>query len=254
MGELEASEDAILDRALVETYRQKGITADPSTQKKQPPLMEDLYKVLVGMEDATARGLALRLEKFIKGSLNGIFNQQSNFDITNPFTVFSIKALEEELRPIAMHIILDFVWTRVRKSLKKRLLILDEAWYIMKYEDSASFVYGIAKRARKYYLALTTATQDVQDFLSTDYGKAVLSNSSIQMLLKQSPTEVDLITKTFYLSEGEKELLLSSDVGEGLFFAGQRHFVIKVIAAPFEHTLITSNPQELDKQQDQAAT
>ena len=250
MGELEASEDAILDRALVETYRQKGITADPSTQKKQPPLMEDLYKVLLGMEDATARGLALRLEKFIKGSLNGIFNQQSNFDITNPFTVFSIKALEEELRPIAMHIILDFVWTRVRKSLKKRLLILDEAWYIMKYEDSASFVYGIAKRARKYYLALTTATQDVQDFLSTDYGKAVLSNSSIQMLLKQSPTEVDQISKIFYLSEGEKELLLSADVGEGLFFAGQSHVVMKVIAAPFEHTIITSNPQELLKQKE----
>ena len=252
MGKLDSGEDAILDRAMVETYRQKGITADPATQKKQPPLMEDLYKVLIGMEDQTAKNLALRLEKFIKGSLSGIFNQQSNFDITNPFTVFSIKALEEELRPIAMHIILDFVWTRVRKSLKKRLLILDEAWYIMKYEDSASFVYGIAKRARKYYLALTTATQDVQDFLSTDYGKAVLSNSSIQMLLKQSPTEVDLIAKTFYLSEGERELLLSSDIGEGLFFAGQNHVVMKVIAAPYEHTLITSNPQELAKQQDQA--
>ena len=252
MGKLDSGEDAILDRAMVETYRQKGITADPATQKKQPPLMEDLYKVLIGMEDQTAKNLALRLEKFIKRSLSGIFNQQSNFDITNPFTVFSIKALEEELRPIAMHIILDFVWTRVRKSLKKRLLILDEAWYIMKYEDSASFVYGIAKRARKYYLALTTATQDVQDFLSTDYGKAVLSNSSIQMLLKQSPTEVDLIAKTFYLSEGERELLLSSDIGEGLFFAGQNHVVMKVIAAPYEHTLITSNPQELAKQQDQA--
>src|SRR3990167_1668187 len=251
IGKLDAGEDAILDRALVETYRQKGVTVDPATQKKQPPLMEDLYKVLLGMEDQTAKNLALRLEKFIKGSLSGIFNQQSNFDIKNPFTVFSIKALEDELRPIAMHIILDFVWTRVRKTLKKRLLILDEAWYIMKYEDSASFVYGIAKRARKYYLALTTATQDVQDFLSTDYGKAVLSNSSIQMLLKQSPTEIDLITKTFYLSEGEKELLLSSDVGEGLFFAGQSHVVMKVIAAPFEHNIITSNPQELAKQQEQ---
>ena len=149
-----------------------------------------------------------------------------------------------------MHIILDFVWTRVRKTLKKRLLILDEAWYIMKYEDSASFVYGIAKRARKYYLALTTATQDVEDFLSTDYGKAVLSNSSIQMLLKQSPSEIDLITKIFYLSQGEKELLLSADVGEGLFFAGQSHVVMKVIAAPFEHTVITSNPQEIMRERE----
>lgn len=251
MGDLDAAHDAILDRALVETYRQKGITADPTTQKLQPPLMEDLYKVLVGYEDPNARDLAFRLEKFIKGSLNGIFNQQSNFDLTNPFTVFSIKALEEELRPIAMHIILDFVWTKVRKTLKKRLLILDEAWYIMKYQDSASFVYGVAKRARKYYLALTTATQDVEDFLSTDYGKAILSNSSIQMLLKQGASEVDKIAQVFYLSEGEKELLLSADVGEGLFFAGQSHVAMKVIAAPFEHTIITSNPQEiLAKQQE----
>jgi len=253
LGQLDSSHDAILDRALMETYRQKGITVDPSTQKKQPPLMEDLYKVLLGMEDPAAKDLALRLEKFIKGSLSGIFNQQSNFDITNPMTVFSIKALEEELRPVAMHIVLDFIWTRVRKTLKKRLLILDEAWYIMKYEDSASFVYSIAKRSRKYYLALTTATQDVQDFLSTDYGKAVLSNSSIQMLLKQSPTEVDLISQVFYLSQGEKELLLSADIGEGLFFAGQSHVAIKVIAAPFEHTLITSNPQEILNEQKEVA-
>jgi hypothetical protein len=251
MGQLDASQDAILDRALVETYKQRGITADPATQRKEPPLMEDLYKTLLGTENSVAKELSLRLEKFIKGSLSGIFNQQSNFNINNPLTVFSIKALEDELRPIAMHIILDFVWTTVRKTLKKRLLILDEAWYMMKYEDSASFVYGIAKRARKYYLGLTTATQDVEDFMSTDYGKAVLSNSSIQMLLKQGTTEVDLISKTFYLSEGEKELLLTADVGEGLFFAGRNHVPLKVVAAPFENTIITSNPEELMKRQQQ---
>ncbi len=245
MGELDATHDAILDRALVETYRQKGITTDPATQKREPPLMEDLYKVLLGMEDPNANELALRLEKFIKGSLSGLFNQQSNFDITNPFTVFSAKNLEDQLRPIAMHIVLDFIWTKVRKNLKKRLLILDEAWYLMKYEDSASFVYGIAKRARKYYLALTTANQDVQDFLSTDYGKAVLSNSSIQILLKQSPTEIDTVSKTFYLSNPEKELLLSAGVGEGLFFAGLSHVVVKVVAAPFEKELATTNPQDI---------
>ncbi len=248
-GNLDPAHDAILDRALVETYRQKGITTDPATQTKQPPLMEDLYKTLLGMEDQNAKELALRLEKFIKGSLAGIFNQQSNFDIKNSFTVFSLKGLEEELRPIAMHIVLDFVWTKIRKSLKKRLLILDEAWYMMKYEDSASYVYGIAKRARKYYLGLTTATQDVEDFLSTDYGKAVLTNSSIQMLLKQGTAEVDLIAKTFYLSEGEKELLISADIGEGLFFAGQNHVAMKVIAAPFEHEVVTSNPAELVQKQ-----
>lgn len=247
LGELDPAHDAILDRALVETYRQKGITPEPTTQTKEPPLMEDLYKVLLGTEDKQAQELALRLEKFIKGSLSGIFNQQSNFDLKNPFTVFSIRGLEEELRPIAMHIILDFVWTKMRKTLKKRLLIMDEAWYMMKHEDSASFVYGIAKRARKYYLALTTATQDVQDFLNTEYGKAVLSNSSIQVLLKQSPTEVDLVAKTFYLSQGEKQFLLGAGIGEGLFFAGQNHVGMKVIAAPFEHDIITSNPEELLK-------
>jgi len=253
MGELDATHDAILDRALVETYRQKGITTDPATQKKEPPLMEDLYKVLLGMEDNNANELALRLEKFIKGSLSGLFNQQSNFDIINPFTAFSVKALEDQLRPIAMHIILDFVWTKIRKNLKKRLLILDEAWYLMRYEDSASFVYGIAKRARKYYLALTTATQDVADFLSTDYGKAVLSNSSIQILLKQSPTEIDTVSKIFYLSLGEKELLLSVGVGEGLFFAGLSHVVIKVVAAPFEKDLATSNPADIKAREDRNA-
>lgn len=247
MGQLDAEHDAILDKALVETYSQKGITADPETQKRPPPLMEDLYKVLLGMENAAAKEMAFRLEKFIKGSAAGIFNQPSNFDISNPLTVFSIKNLEEELRPIAMHIILDYVWTRVKKTLKKRLLILDEAWYMMRYQDSASFVFSIAKRARKYYLGMTTATQDVQDFLSTEYGKAVLSNSSIQILLKQGTAEVDLASQTFYLSEGEKELLLSADIGEGLFFAGQNHVAIKVIAAPFEHELITSNPADLMK-------
>ena len=248
-GELNAEQDAILDRALIETYRQKGITPDPATQKKMPPLMEDLYKTLLGMENAPARDLAFRLEKFIKGSAAGIFNNQSNFDITNPLTVFSIRNLEEELRPVAMHIILDFVWTKVKRSLKKRVLVLDECWYMMKYEDSASFVYSIAKRARKYYLGLTTATQDVEDFISTDYGKAVLTNSSIQILLKQGTAEVETIGETFFLSEGEKSLLMSAEVGEGLFFAGQNHVAIKVFAAPFEHELITSNPQEVLKQQ-----
>lgn len=246
-GELDAEHNAILDRALIETYRQKGITTDPATQKREPPLMEDLYKTLLGYENKPSRDIAYMLEKFIKGSASGIFNQQSNFDISNPLTVFSIRNLEEELRPVAMHIILDFVWVRIRKNLKKRILILDEGWYMMKYQDSASFVYSIAKRARKYYLGMTTATQDVEDFLKNEYGKAVLTNSSIQVLLKQGTAEVDQIAETFYLSEGEKALLLSADVGEGLFFAGRNHVAMKVFAAPFEHELITSNPVELLK-------
>ena len=252
MGQLDPAHDAALDSALIETYRQKGITPDPATQRNKPPLMEDLYKTLLGMENSVAKEMAFRLEKFIKGSAAGIFNQHTNFDLNNPLTVFNIKNLEEELRPVAMHIILDYVWTKVKRSLKRRLLILDEAWYMMKFEDSASFVYSIAKRARKYYLGLTTATQDVEDFLKTEYGKAVLTNSSLQILLKQGTAEVDLVGETFYLSEGERELLLAADVGEGLFFAGRNHVAMKVIAAPFEYQLITSNPEELLKRQQQA--
>lgn len=244
MGELTPGEDATLDRALVLTFKQKGITPDPQTQKLEPPLMEDLYKVLIGMEEKEAQTLAERLEKFIKGSLAGIFNQKTNLNIKNPFTVFSIRDLEAELRPIAMFIILDFIWTRVKRNQKKQLLIVDEAWYLMKYPDSATFLYSIAKRARKYFLGLTTITQDVEDFLSSDYGKAIITNSSIQILLKQSPAAIDKITETFYLSAGEKHLLLAADIGEGLFFAGPAHVAIRVIASQEEYELASTKPQE----------
>jgi len=245
MGQLNSSQEATLDRALVLTYKMKGITNDPTTQKKEPPLMEDLYKTLIGMEDQEARGLADRIEKFVKGSFVGIFDQHSNVDIKNPFTVFSIKEMEEALRPIAMFIILDYIWTKIKRQMKQRILVVDEAWYLMKYPDSANFLYSIAKRARKYYLGLTTITQDVEDFLTGDYGKAILTNSSIQILMKQSPAAIDKVAQVFYLSEGEKQLLLSADIGEGIFFAGPNHVAIKVVASPEEHQLITTNPQEL---------
>jgi len=245
MGQLNASQEALLDRALVLTYKMKGITSDPATQKNEPPLMEDLYKALIGMEEPEARNLADRIEKFVKGSFVGIFDQQSNVDIKNPFTVFSIKELEEALRPIAMFIILDYIWTKIKRDMKKRILIVDEAWYLMKYPDSANFIYSIAKRARKYYLGLTTITQDVDDFLTSDYGKAILTNSSIQILMKQSPAAIDKVAQVFYLSEGEKQLLLSADIGEGIFFAGPNHVAIRVVASPDEHQLITTRPSEL---------
>ncbi len=247
MGNLTPAEDAILDRALVSTYKSKGITPDPSTQKNQPPLMEDLYKAFLGMEEEAAKGLADRLEKFVKGSLIGIFNQQSNLDIRNTFTVFSIKNLEEALRPIAIYLILDFIWTRVKNDVRKRILIVDEAWYMMQHPDSATFMYSIAKRARKYYLGLTTISQDVEDFLDTDYGKAIVTNSSIQILLKQSTAAIDKLTDVFYLTEGERHLLLAADVGEGIFFAGPNHVAIRVIASPDEHLLVTTNPEELEE-------
>jgi len=250
MGKLTPTEDALLDRALILAYKQKGITPDPATQSREPPLMEDLYKALIGMEEPLARGLADRIEKFVKGSLVGIFDQQTNVEIRNPLTVFSIRDLEEELRPIAMYLILDFIWTKVRRELRRRILVVDEAWYMMKYPDSAQFLNSIAKRARKYYLGLSTITQDVEDFLSTDLGKAIIQNSSLQVLLKQSPAAIDKVADVFYLSEGEKHLLLAANIGEGLFFAGPAHAAIKVIASPTEHNLITTKPQDLLAQAD----
>ncbi len=244
MGQLTPEEDAILDRALVLTYKQKGITPDPATQRNEPPLIEDLYKTLLGMEETPAKLLADRLEKFVKGSLAGIFNQQSNVNLKNQLTVFNIKELEAELRPIAMYIILDFIWTKVKRSVKKRILVVDEAWYMMKHQDSANFLYGLAKRARKYYLGVTTITQDVEDFIATDQGKAIVNNSSLQILLKQSPAAIDKLAQIFYLSGGEKHYLLSANVGEGLFFAGASHVAMQIIASPEEYHLATSKPQE----------
>lgn len=249
LGEMSPQQEALLDRALVSAYKAKGITPDPATQTNPPPLMEDLYKVLIGMENEMADDLSARLEKYITGSFRGIFDQASNIDIDNQFTVFSVKEMEEELRPVAMYIILDFVWTRIKKNLKKRILVIDEAWYFMKHPDSASFIHAMAKRARKYYLGITTITQDVEDFLRNDYGKAIVSNASIQFLMKQSTASIPALAQTFYLSEGERQLLVSADVGEGIFFAGQSHVALRVVASDEEHHVITTDPEEMLRRQ-----
>ena len=249
VGDMNPNEEALLDRALVMTYQMKGINRDPATHSLEPPLMEDLYKVLNGMEEAVARGLADRLEKYVKGSFQGIFSQKSNINFGNQLTVFGIKNLSDELRPTAIFIILDYIWTKVKRDLKRRLLVVDEAWYLMKSEDSATFLYSIAKRARKYFLGLTTITQDVEDFLKSDHGKAIVSNSSLQVLMKQSSSAIEKLASTFFLSQGERHLLLTAEVGEALFFAGQNHVAMKVVASPEEHILITTNPQEaVDRQ------
>lgn len=253
LGDMTPQQDALLDRALVAAYKAKGITPDPSTQTNEPPLMEDLYKALIGMENKEADDISARLEKFITGSFRGIFDQGSNVDITNPLTVFSVKEMEEGLRPIAMYIILDFIWTRVKKNLKKRILIIDEAWYFMKHPDSASFIHSMVKRARKYFLGITTITQDVEDFLHNDFGKAIVSNASIQFLMKQSTASIPVLAETFYLSQGERQLLVTADVGEGIFFAGQNHVALRVVASPEEHSLITTDPEELLQRQEQRA-
>ncbi len=245
MGNLTPTEEALLDRAINLAYKMKGITYDPATQKRTPPLMEDLYKAFVGMEEPLAISLADRLERFVKGSFTGIIDQPSNIQIKNQFTVFSVRDLEDSLKPIAIFLILDYIWTKMRRDLKRRILVVDEAWYLMRYPDSANFLFGIAKRARKYFLGLTTITQDVEDFLNTDFGKAIVTNSSIQILMKQSPAAVERIAQVFYLSEGEKHLLLGANVGEGLFFAGNNHVAVRFVASPDEHKLITTKPSEI---------
>jgi type IV secretory pathway VirB4 component len=238
MGDLTPSQDALLDRALVLTYREKGITQDIETFKNEPPLLEDLYKIFMGMETPEARELSGRLEKFVSGSAAGIFNHRSNFDIKNSFTVFGIRDLEENMRPVAMYIVLDYIWNRVRKEKKKRVLIVDEAWYLIKQKDSGAYLHSFAKRARKYYLGLTTITQDVEDFLATDEGRAIITNSSLQIILKQSTAAVEMISKTFFLTGGEKHFLLSAGVGEGLFFAGHSHVGFRVVTSEEEKGLI----------------
>lgn len=251
MGTITPTQEALLDRALVATYRSKGITQNPETQTKEPPLMEDLYKTLIGMEIPDALDLAARIEKYVKGSFVGIFDKQTNINITNPFTVFSVRDLQDALRPVAMFIILDFIWTRVKKDLKKRLLIVDEAWHMMRYPDSAQFLWSVVKRSRKYFLGLTTITQDVEDFLAQDIGKAIVTNSALQLLLKQSPAAIDRIGEVFYLSQGERQLLLAANVGEGIFFAGPHHAPIRVVASDEEYPLITTKPQEVLAQNEQ---
>lgn len=244
-GEITAEEESIIDRVLIETYASRDITAENfgATRELNPPLLEDLQVVLENTEGGSA--LAKRLEKYTRGSYAGFTNVPTNVDIKNRLIVFSIRDLEEELRPIAMYIILNFVWNLIRSELKQRILVIDEAWIMMKNKDSASFLFGLVKRARKYYLGVTCITQDVEDFLKSEYGKPIITNSSMQILLKQSPTSIDSVGKTFNLTEGEKAFLLECSVGEGLFFAGMKHVAIKIIPSYTEDQIITTNPEQM---------
>ena len=244
-GTLTALEDNILDRALIEAYASRGITSDTSTHALTPPTMGDLEKILGSLQGGETMGM--RLQKYTSGTFSGLFNQQTNINMDNQFIVFCIRDLEDELRPIAMHIILNFIWNRVKSERKKRMLIVDEAWLMMKYEDSAQFIYSIAKRARKYYLGLTTISQDVDEFVSSAYGRAIINNSSLTLLLKQHPATADQIAKVFNLTQAEKMFLLNCEVGEGLFFAGLNHVAIKITPSYQEDLLITTNPEQLNE-------
>ncbi|MBT3864753.1 DUF87 domain-containing protein [Candidatus Peregrinibacteria bacterium] len=246
LGKMSAEEESLLDKALLDVYALKGITmevTDPSEFK--PPTMEDLYDILSSMEGAESLGK--RLQKFTTGSFSGIFNKPTNTDLSGGLMVFCIRDLEDELRPIAMYVILNFIWNKVRSEMKKRILVIDEAWSMMQHEDSAKFLYGLVKRARKYYLGVTTITQDVEDFVKSPHGKPIITNSSMQLLLKQAPAAIDILAKMFNLTEGEKYVLLNSGVGQGLFFAGNKHVAVQVIASYIEDKIVTTNPEEILK-------
>ncbi len=245
LGEITPEEESLLDRAITETYASRDITAENfgSMKELNPPLLEDLQTILMNTEGG--RGIGQRLDKFTHGSYSGFTNAPTNVDIKNRLIVFSIRDLEEELRPIAMYIILNFVWNIIRSELKKRMLVIDEAWLMMKHKDSASFLFGLVKRARKYYLGVVTITQDVDDFLKSEYGKPIITNSSLQLLLKQSPTSIEVLIKAFNLTEGEAAFLLQAGIGEGLFFAGLKHVAIKIIPSYTEDQIITTNPEQI---------
>ncbi len=243
LGNFTHEEDSLMDRALIETYAKKDITAVSDLRRVDPPRLKDLEVVLGGMEGGA--NLALRLKKYTEGTFSGLLNHPTNVDMRNQFVVFSVRDLEDELRPIAIYTIVNFIWNVVRSELKKRILVIDEAWWLMQQEESAKFIYALAKRCRKYYLGLTTITQDVQDFLGSAYGQAILNNSSIRVLMKQSPSAMEVVSKTFLLTEGERYLLLESAVGEGIFFAGDKHAAIKVIASYTEDQIITSDPRQI---------
>lgn len=243
LGGLTPEEDAIIDRAITETYALKDITGDADFTGVEPPLLSDFENVLSGMEGSES--LVIRLSKYTHGTWSGFINQPTNIDINKQFIVFSVRDMEDELKPVAMYIITHFIWNAVRHELKKRLLVIDEAWWMMKSEDTASFLYSVAKRGRKYYLGVATITQDVEDFLKSPYGRPILTNSSMQLLLKQSPTTINVLKETFNLTDEEKFLLLESGVGEGLFFAGLKHVAIKIVASYTEDQIITSDPSQL---------
>ncbi len=243
LGGLTPEEDSMVDRAISETYAIKDITPESDFSNIEPPLLSDFEMVLSGMDGSDS--VVQRLVKYTRGSWATFLNRPSNVDINKKFVVFSVRDMEDELKPVAMYIIMHYIWTAVRKNLKKRLLVVDEAWWMMKSEDTASFLYSIAKRGRKYYLGLSTITQDAADFMKSPYGVPIITNSSIQLLLKQSPTTIDILQATFNLTDEEKYLLLESNVGEGIFFAGLKHVAIKIIASYTEDQIITSDPSQI---------
>lgn len=243
LGKLTAQEDSILDRALLETYAKKDIVPGADLSTIEPPILQDFQDILEGMEGTS--DLVVRLKKYTEGTFSGLLNSPTTVKMDNILVVFSVRDLEDELRPMSVYTIINYIWNVVRSERKKRIMVIDEAWWLMQAEDSAKFVFALVKRCRKYYMGVTTITQDVNDFLTSPYGQAIVTNSSIQLLLRQSPASIDLVAKTFLLTQSEKYLLLESGRGEGIFFAGQKHAAIQVVASYAEDQIVTTDPKQL---------
>jgi type IV secretory pathway VirB4 component len=245
LGKLTASEDSILDRALLETYAKKDIVPGADLTAVEPPILQDFQDILEGMEGTEE--LVVRLRKYTEGTFAGLLNAPTNIKTNNQMVTFSVRDLEDELRPMAIYTIVNFIWNVVRSERKKRILVIDEAWWLMQSEDSAKFIFALVKRCRKYYLGVTTITQDVNDFLTSPYGQAIVTNSSLQLLLRQSPAAVDLVARVFLLTQSEKYLLLEAGLGEGIFFAGKKHAAIQIVASYTEDQIVTTDPKQLLK-------
>ena len=243
---LQTNERAILDRALYATYAAAGITPDPHTHARPAPLLRDLHAVLRAMPGELTAGLATRLERYVTGSLAaGLFAGPTNLALDRQLIVFNTQRLEEELRPLATHLIAGFVWHRVRRERRPRLLVIDEAWSLLRYPEGGAFISSMARRARKYYLGLVTITQDAADFLRSDHGRAVLVNAAMKLLLRQEPATMDVVADAFQLSDDERQSLLGAGKGEGLLIARGARLALSIEASPAEHRLATTAPREL---------
>jgi type IV secretory pathway VirB4 component len=245
VGGLNAEEKAVLDKAIIQTYKQAGFTMTGSSKSKKQknfPLLKDLYKVLKEMKQ---KNLCNRLERFVKGSLASVFDSQTNIELNNRLVVFDIKDLTESLRQIMMMVVANFVNNQVKSHPQKRILVIDEGWLLLQHEESARFVAGLVRRARKYYLGVTIISQQANDFLNQEYGKAIASQSSLRVLMRQDSTTIKKVAQEFKLSEYEQHFLLTCDRGEAIIIAGQNHVAVKVIASEKEHPLLTTDPKEI---------
>ncbi len=245
VGGLSSEEKAVTDKAIIQTYKEFAFTLNGNTKptkKQEFPLLKDFFKTLKKLKQ---KDLCDRLERFVKGSLSSVFDSQTNIELGNRLVVFDIKDLNESLRPIMMLTIANFVNSQVKSHPQKRILVIDEGWILLQQEESARFISGLVRRARKYYLGVMIISQQANDFLSSEYGRAIASQSSLRVLMKQDTTTIKKVAEEFHLSGYEQHFLLTCDRGEALIIADQNHVALKVVASEKEHPLLTTDPREI---------